>query len=114
MRQDLLGWQWKLYPENHTRRMTIVIHLASVPLFMAGVVMLAIAFLGWELAVVGVLFMIAAVASQGWAHKMEPNKPVPFDGPFDFVSRFVAEQLVTFPRFLMSGELGRTWRRDRA
>jgi 2-hydroxy-palmitic acid dioxygenase Mpo1-like protein len=112
MRKDLLGWQWKLYRDNHTRRVTLVIHLVSAPLFIVGLLLLAGAALIWELGVVGLAFMVSAVASQGWAHKMEPNKPVPFDGPLDFIARFVAEQIITFPRFLMSGELGRAWRRD--
>ena len=111
MRKDLLGWQWKLYPENHTRRMTLVIHVVSAPLFIVGVMMLAGVVVMLELALVGLAFMVSAVAAQGWAHKMEPNRPIPFDGPFDFVSRFIAEQLITFPRFLMSGELARAWRR---
>jgi hypothetical protein len=33
---------------------------------------------------------------------------VPFDGAADFVSRFVVEQWVTFPRFVLSGG----WRRN--
>jgi len=75
--------------------------------------MLGLVVYEWEIAVVGAAFMIAAVAGQGWTHKMEPAKPVPFDGPFDFVSRFVVEQVVTFPRFVLSGKLWRAWSRAR-
>ena len=35
--------------------------------------------------------------------RRERETPVPFDGAVDFVSRFVAEQWVTFPRFVLSG-----------
>jgi hypothetical protein len=68
---------------------------------------------GWELAVAGAAFVVAAVAAQGWSHKHEAQKPIPFDGPLDFVTRFVAEQLVTFPRFVTSGGALRVWRRAR-
>jgi hypothetical protein len=114
MRKDLLVWQRNLYPENHTRRTTLVVHIVSVPLFIVGSLMLGVVpVFGWELAVVGIAFMVSAFASQGWAHKMEHTKPVPFDGPLDFVSRFFAEQFVTFPRFVLSGQLARAWRSDR-
>ena len=112
MRKDLLDWQWSLYPENHTRRLTLVVHVLSVPLFVIGWILIPTALLlGWEMAAVGVLFIVGTVASQGWAHKMEPVRPVPFDGPLDFVARFIAEQLVTFPRFLLSGKVASTWRK---
>jgi len=111
MRQHLLAWQWELYPDNHKRRTTLVVHLISAPLFVCGTLMLATSPLfGWELAVAGFAFMFATVTAQGWSHKQEESKPVPFDGPLDFVVRFFVEQLVTFPRFVWSGELARAWR----
>ncbi len=114
MRPELLRWQWELYPDNHTRRLTIVVHVISVPLFIMALPLVALSpLLGWELAVAGVAFVVAAVAAQGWSHKHETQRPIPFDGPADFVARFVAEQLVTFPRFLMSGGALRVWRRRR-
>ncbi len=112
MRSHLLDWQWSLYAENHTRRATLVVHLASAPIFVAGVAgLVAGAALGWRIAVTGGVCMLVAFAAQGWAHKQEPTKPVPFDGAVDFVSRFLAEQFVTFPRFVASGALGKAWRR---
>jgi hypothetical protein len=114
MRTELLRWQWELYPDNHTRRLTIVVHVICVPLFIMALPMVALSLVfGWELAVAGVAFMFTAIAAEGWTHKHEPQKPIPFDGPVDFVARFVAEQLVTFPRFLMSGGASRVWRRAR-
>jgi hypothetical protein len=112
MRPNLLGWQWGVYPDNHTRRLTLVVHVLSVPLFILGLPLVALSLVfSWELAVAGAAFMIAAVAAEGWSHKQEPQKPIPFDGPFDFVSRFVVEQYVTFPRFVISGRALRTWRK---
>jgi hypothetical protein len=37
-------------------------------------------------------------------------RPVPFAGPVDVVSRIFAEQLITFPRFVLSGQFARAWR----
>ncbi len=112
MRQHLLQWQWELYPDAHKRRLTLVIHLLTAPLFISGSLMLgATPLFGWHFAVTGVLFMVATVMMQGWAHKQEDARPVPFLGPIDFVSRFFAEQFVTFPRFVLSGELARAWRK---
>ena len=48
-------------------------------------------------AVVGVVCMVGTLAAQGRGHKMEPETPLPFDGPADFFSRFFVEQWVTFP-----------------
>ncbi len=114
IRQHLLRWQLDLYPDNHKRKLTLLVHLASVPLFMSGALMVAMSPLGgWHFAVAGVAFMIATVALQGWTHKEEDAKPVPFDGPLDFVSRFFVEQFVTFPRFVFRGGLARAWRNAR-
>jgi len=52
---------------------------------------------------------------QGRGHRGESAAPVPFTGPGDFVSRFLVEQLVSFPRFVLTGGWLRAWRRaDRA
>jgi hypothetical protein len=113
MRPHLLRWQWELYPDNHTRRLTLVVHVMSVPLFIAALPMFVLSLvLGWELAVAGVAFIVAAVAAEGWTHKQEPQKPIPFDGPLDFLARFTVEQFVTFPRFVMSGGMARAWRKN--
>ena len=51
----------------------------------------------------GVVCLAAALLAQDRGHKLERETPTPFDGAADFVSRFVAEQWVTFPRFVLSG-----------
>ena len=47
--------------------------------------------------------MLVALVLQGRGHRREAKAPTPFDGAADFVSRFVVEQWVTFPRFVRSG-----------
>ena len=113
MRQDLLRWQWQLYPEAHRRRTTLAIHVVTSPIFVMGSLMLGVTpIFGWHFAVAGALFMATTVLAQGWAHGQEDAKPVPFDGPLDFVARFFAEQFVTFPRFVFTGAFARAWRRN--
>jgi hypothetical protein len=114
MRQHLLQWQWELYPEAHTRKLTFVVHLLTAPLFVCGSLMLgATPLFGWHYAVAGFSFMVATLLFQGWTHKQENAKPIPFLGPLDFVSRFFVEQWITFPRFVFSGKLGEAWRKAR-
>jgi len=81
-----------------------------MPLFQVGSVVLV----GTALSRSGVgmglggLGRLAALVIQGRGHRGEREAPVPFDGAADFVSRFVVEQWVTFPRFVLSGG----WRRN--
>jgi hypothetical protein len=110
--EPLLAWQWRLYRANHRDRANLAIHLVTQPLFIAGLAGLAIApLLGiWWLLAVAPLAMIAAVALQGRGHRMEAEPPVPFRGPLDVIARLLAEQLITFPRYVLTGELARAWR----
>lgn len=110
MRANLLSWQLELYPGNHTRRRTLVVHALTAPLFIWGCLTLACAAFRPVLALVGLPAMLLALVLQGGTHKKEPSAPVPFLGPGDFISRFFVEQWVTFPRFLLSGGFARAWR----
>jgi len=64
---------------------------------------------GW-LAPAGLAAMAVAVALQGRTHRLELTAPIPFRGPGDVVARFLAEEWVTFPRYVASGGFGRAWR----
>ena len=109
--EGLLDWQRSHYPEAHRNRRNLAIHAATVPLFLLGgvAVVLAIAF-AWWLAPAGIATMIAAIAMQGRGHARERARPAPFRGALDAVARIVAEQWVTFPRFVLSGEFAAAWR----
>ena len=111
MRDHLLTWQWSLYPDGHTDRRNLLIHIVTVPLFEAGFLTLLFAVFNPWLALGGGAAMIAALVLQGRGHRLEPVRPVPFDGPLDFVTRFFAEQCLTFPRFVLSGAFAKAWRR---
>ncbi len=109
-----LAWQWSLYPRGHCDRTNLLIHILTVPLFVAGVVaILCSAFAGlvW-LPVAGFTGMLLAIIAQGRGHKREKVAPVPFDGPFDVARRLLSEQLFTFPRFVVTGGFAEAWRKS--
>lgn len=105
IRQRLLEWQWSDYAAKHRNRTNLLVHIAAAPLFQVGTVVMAYAAIriSGAAVAVGVICMVGALAAQGRGHKLERETPAPFDGAADFVSRFVAEQWVTFPRFVLSG-----------
>jgi len=105
IRPRLLQWQWSDYSAKHRDRTNLVLHIVAVPLFEIATIALVLG-IAWgsgravSLAVAG---MASAVVIQGRGHRREREEPTPFAGPIDFVSRFVAEQWITFPRFVLSG-----------
>jgi hypothetical protein len=107
----LLDWQHASYGVSHARRKNLVLHLATVPVFMLGnLALLAAPFASLWLLPLGIALSIAAIAVQGKGHALEAQAPAPFTGPRDVIARIFAEQWITFPRFVLSGGLGRTWR----
>lgn len=110
-RGPLLSWQWRAYPDNHADRRNLLLHLATNPLFLAGNLAALAAPLtqSWAL-LAGLGLSALALAAQGRGHAREPVPPVPFRGPGDFVARVVAEQWITFPRFVLTGGWRAAWR----
>lgn len=102
----LLQWQWRGYSRKHCDRTNLLIHIIAVPAFVAG--LLAMITLSLHAQWVGVLVAggvcVVAFALQGIGHKREQSAPEPFAGAGDFVARILAEQLITFPRFVLSGQ----------
>lgn len=111
-RGPLLAWQWAHYPGGHADRTNLLVHAITVPLFWSGLATLALAPLsGAPLGALGGLaMMVIAIAAQGRGHKREEVAPLPFRGPLDVLARIFVEQLVTFPRFVLSGGFARAWR----
>ena len=106
----LLRWQWSIYPDGHRDRKNLAVHAATVPLFVAGTCLVALAPLaGVGLAIAGAAAMIGTVAAQGRGHGREAVRPVPFRGPADVAARIFVEQWVTFPRFVLSGRFREAW-----
>ena len=105
MRPHLLAWQWSDYPAKHRSRVNLLLHIAAVPAFQLGSLLVVWGILGYALAVaaVGAVFVAVSVVLQGRGHRMEAEAPTPFSGAADFVARLIAEQWITFPRFVLSG-----------
>ena len=108
---ELLEWQWSDYPDKHRNRVNLLIHIVAVPLFwlgaiqIVGVLLLALvgvpgafAMLVWALVFIG-----ASLFAQGRGHAMEATPPEKFANAAEFAKRILAEQLVTFPRFVVTG-----------
>lgn len=112
----LLIWQWNGYPTFHADRRNLLLHVLTQPVFalgflalltapLAGSVIGALARVG-----AGIAAMAVAMAIQGRGHAREDAPPIPFAGPRDVILRIVLEQLITFPRFVLSGGFARAWR----
>ena len=115
IRPNLLAWQWRDYVAKHRDRTNLLIHIVAVPLFQVATLLLVGALLGRSLiaGIVAVIAMVIALVLQGRGHRREPETPMPFNGAADFVSRFVVEQWITFPRFVLSGAWAENLRRAR-
>jgi len=114
MRSHLVSWQWEAYPVGHRDRRNLILHLATAPLFIAGTAaVLASPLLGGWPALAGAAAMLTALIVQGRGHRRETSAPIPFTGPGDLVTRFFTEQLINFPRFVLSGGWSRAWRAGR-
>jgi phage terminase small subunit len=113
IRRNLLAWQWSDYVAKHRDRGNLLIHIVAVPLFQLATLLLIGAALGRSLtvAIVAIAAMAVALVLQGRGHRREAEAPTPFDGAADFVSRFVVEQWITFPRFVLSGAWSANLRR---
>jgi hypothetical protein len=110
-REGLLAWQWSLYAAGHRDRRNLLVHLLTVPAFMLGTVAVVLGpWLGLLPAATGFLAMAMAMALQGMTHRRESAAPAPFRGPADLLARILAEQWITFPRYVLTGGLGRAWR----
>jgi hypothetical protein len=105
MRPHLLSWQWEGYPRFHRDRVNLAIHIVAVPSFIASFVVLAasLATIRWVVAAASLLTLAVAFLVQGMAHDREVTPAIPFAGLTDAVTRILAEQFITFPRFVLTG-----------
>jgi len=103
------------YPRFHKNRRNLLLHILVVPLFVLGIVYAVVAaFQGrWFAALLSLLLPVVSLAIQGFGHKMEPNPPLPFEGPGEFVRRIFTEQFYRFPKFVLTGEWLRAVRSSR-
>jgi hypothetical protein len=107
---EVLNQQWSDYSERHRNKLNLLIHIATVPLvWIAGIQTVgALMLLLIGVGGLGVLFTAAilvaiALFAQSYGNGLEEIKPRPFTGAKDFALNAVAEQFVTFPRFVLAG-----------
>ena len=110
--RELLKWQWEGYPRYHQSRANLALHVAVVPLFLAGNIIAVISLVtqSWPGVLLGVALTLFSVLAQGRGHKREPVPPEPFTSPANAISRIFLEQWVTFPRFVATGGWAKNWR----
>jgi hypothetical protein len=107
---SLLAWQWSIYPAGHRHRRNLLVHALTVPVFQVGTVALVMSpFVSAWLAAVGFGAMAGTMLLQGRTHRLERQPPAPFRGPGDVVGRILAEQWLTFPRYVASGGFRDAW-----
>ena len=103
--------QWVHYGEAHNDMKNLMIHVITVPIFMSGCALVALApFASGWLALGGLAAMLVAMGAQGRGHRFEARAPSPFHGPLDIIVRIFAEQWITFPRYVLNGALRRALR----
>lgn len=104
-----MAWQWRLYPEGHTDARNLVIHALTIPLFWSGIASIAwgLASGAWTMALSGLLAFPLTMILQGIGHRLEKTAPVPFRSPVDALARLFVEQLITLPRFVLTGAIFR-------
>ena len=105
MRPGLLAWQWRDYVAKHRDRANLLVHIVAVPLFLLSVIGLIYAAVIGSAGCAGLAIagLAVSVVAQGRGHVREREAPTPFSGVGDFVTRLLAEQWITFPRFVLSG-----------
>lgn len=104
-KNNLVAWQWSDYSEKHKNHVNLLIHIIAVPLFWLGTAALLTGI--WQntnsLILTSPLLLVFSFILQGLGHRLEIETPAPFGGPLDFIRRFLTEQFVNFPRFVLSG-----------
>jgi hypothetical protein len=109
--RGLLAWQLASYDAAHHNRRNLALHIATVPVFITGTLLvLAAPAVSLWLLPIGLTAMFAAITVQGKGHAREVQAPAPFAGPRDVIARIFAEQWITFPRFVLNGGFARAWR----
>ena len=105
----LLAWQWRGYSRYHRNPGNLLIHIVAVPMFIAGILAaVALALQAqWFGALLALAVAVVAFALQGLGHNRERIAPEPYSGVGDFVARVLAEQFITFPRFVLMGQWAR-------
>jgi hypothetical protein len=109
---SFLSDQFGDYPRVHADRRNLMIHAVAVPVFDLAILgaLASVAARSWLGAAAGVAVAAAAFAAEGRGHGIEAERPIPFAGPGNALTRIFAEQFITFPRFVLSGGWAHAYR----
>ena len=104
---------WTDYHRVHSHKPNLLIHLLAVPVFIAGFVAFVTLLVRGQFpaALLPLAAMLVSLALQGFGHSTESERPRPFSGFGNFLSRWFTEQFIIFPLFVLTG---RWWRQLRA
>ena len=102
---ETIRWQWQGYAKYHQDKGNLLIHIFAVAVFWLGAAALIFGIVRLSLLSVLLAFLalFGSLVFQSIGHKREANPPVPFTSKIDFIKRFLCEQFITFPRFVLTG-----------
>jgi Protein of unknown function (DUF962) len=108
---DVLNEQWRDYADRHRNKVNLLIHIATVPLvwiaalqLFGGLMLMLIGVGGLKMWIYAAILIALALFAQAQGNGMEAVKPRPVSDPKAFALNALAEQFVTFPRFVLSGD----------
>ena len=108
---EVLAQQWSDYSERHQNKANLTIHIVTVPLvwiaalqIIGGLMLMLIGVGGLKAWLYAAILIGIALGAQAYGNGMEAIKPRPFTNAKDFAVNAFAEQFVTFPRFVLTGQ----------
>jgi len=108
---EVAAEQWRDYSERRQNKINLLIHIVTVPLVwfaalqvLGGLVLMLIGVGGIKMWVYAAILTAIALFAQSHGNGMEAKKAAPPSNPKDFAMHAVAEQFITFPRFVLSGQ----------
>ena len=98
--------QWHDFGNYHASRINLIIHVFAVPTFIIGIMLFVYGLVNLRLieTLDAVLIMAISLGIQSYGHSNEEIRSAPFAGPIDALTRILIEQLINYPRFLLTGK----------
>ena len=103
--KETIQWQWQGYARYHQDRANLLIHIFAVTLFWVAAITLivGVARVSIITVILAIVALFISLVLQSIGHKKEINPTVPFASKNDFIKRFLCEQFINFPRFVLTG-----------
>lgn len=103
---DITKQQWIDFGTYHSSRINLIIHVIAVPTFILGFILFVYGLANLRLleTLGAVLVIVASLGVQSYGHGTERVRSAPFAGPGDALTRILLEQLINYPRFLLTGK----------